>query len=433
MMSELYTFESAARKIKAAYIFPLVIGIFTLFIFPRSRDCFLSPIPEPGKERAKNYHFPSREASIIPISFPNILAEISFYPICSRPDIKENEKKHLIVLNRSKRARAIGDVDIVFFSCDFKNGVRDFSFSDRETEIGLKTRKSDNDQLEVEVILSQDLKNSLQLNFKEPVVFSIAKDPYVSESLLNTLPFSDLVRAKWWGNDLFNQLYHPQGAPKERLQMEQGGYISEFDTSQYLIFRDGKWLAASGKDDTTLYPLAVAQPINCKELRIKVWDPTGSFAQFSLPLQTSLPFKIRMEDLFLQPKMRTLHRICCNLEKDSFELKTGDALIRKNGKWQLLSSKDKELLRREYSDSEVFVFDGISCTLGRKILKGHLFNGMRTLSEEIKIPLHVKKGKPDAPPPSQQDPAAKSSQARKWNEQQEKNIQNPNQDKGKCA
>ena len=192
-------------------------------------------------------------------------------------------------------------------------------------------------------------------------------------------PFRLLAEAKWWGRDQF-QMTAESG---ERLEIGTLDLL-EIHEGEWLVWKENRW-EKSEKPEKDL-PIARIQSTMPRGLVLEGWGSEGH-TRISLNSAVGPPFKMRGEDLFGSIRIRSEKQISCMLEKQCMVLKTGDWVLKTNGRWKILRKKDeKDAFLNGKLFGELFILEQISQKQGQKMIQGRLFNPGRTQVVSIEMP-----------------------------------------------
>lgn len=343
-------------------------------LLPKNEDIVLSPYPAPPirtySEKKKVCSEEEEPPLIFPI--PDLSKELK---LCSVPS-RDNPSISLwkIYANGSWSAIEEGKMSFRPSWCD-------------ESRVDGIVEKIDENGVKI-TLLFPDIKGVI---FTNNSFFLKVEDHAPPQELMNRPFIRELQSCKWWGRDRLKE----ESLKELRLQFfpdHKPAYLCKVTPANYLIYKDKHWQLASKEDDNSRYPIARFASDNDRKLQ--VWDELGNFVSISLLEGNVQPIKTAKESLFLNPKLKTLYRVTCLFDKTPLALHAGDLAEHKEGGWTILTDVEREKVLDGYAENDLFYFDGIKKEKGKKILCGYLMNGMRTLKEEIYVPLHQKKEQP---------------------------------------
>lgn len=194
-------------------------------------------------------------------------------------------------------------------------------------------------------------------------------------------PFRLLAEARWWGRDVFREQYG-EGAIAERLEVGANELL-ELKEGKWLVWKEQHWELADMPEKEK--PIAHIHSQAGRNLVLEGWDHDGHI-RLALSPAVSPPFKAKGEELFTSVRVRSEKQISCMLEKQCMVLKTGDWILKANGRWKILRKKEERaafLNGKLFGD--LFVFDQIHQKQGQKVIQGRIFNPSRTQVASIEV------------------------------------------------
>lgn len=298
-------------------------------------------------------------APILPI--PNLKEEMTFSFDPPRPEGGAVGKRLLVRLKSgggSKRVVLPCRIDFEF-QCQklsFAKGASPFWLELKEVERGIEGR------MFIAAIDGKTMEG-------DPFVAEAEECPIQrSEEFVEGSAFRQLADGKWWGKDLL-------GSGAERLEIGAGEFV-ELHEGDWLAWEGKKW--EKTKDLRVIRPIAHVQSVSAKALVFEGWDMEGHI-RLALGGASSVPFKMRGEDLFSAIRVRSEKQISCMLEKQCLVLKTGDWVLKNGGRWKVLRKKEEqEAYTNGKLSGELFIFEQIAQKAGQKVIQGRLFNPGRT-------------------------------------------------------
>lgn len=325
----------------------------------------ISPVVGPVKKSA----LPKKEEPPLVFSVPDLSKELKLCSVPSRDNPSHTEW----------RIYANGEWTLV----DEGRIILKPSW-DKEKSIVGAVEKEDEKGVRI-TLLFPEIKDVI---LTETTFFLPKQELAASTELLAKSYIRELQSCKWWGKDRFKE----DSSEEQRLQLfseNRSSYLCKITPASFIIYKDKRWQTASSQDEINLYPIA-----RLSDRKLQVWDEIGNFV--SLPLQEGAlqPIKTPKETLMLTPRLKTLYRITCLFDKTPLALHAGDLAEHREGGWTVLTDAEKEKVLDGYAENDLFYFEGIKKEKGKKILHGYLMNGMRTLKEEVHVPLHQKKEQP---------------------------------------
>lgn len=356
------------------YFSLLGVALFTALLYlllPKEETLSLASYPSlsPGEGSMKKPTLPEKKEPPLVFPVPDLSKELKLCSVPSRDNPATTEW----------RIYANGDWTLV----DDGRIILKPSW-DKENSIVGMIEKEDEKGVNI-TLLFPEIKDVI---LTETSFFLPKQEMVASPELLAKSYIRELQTCKWWGKDRFKE----DSSEEQRLQLlseSRSSYLCRITPSSCLIYKDKRWQIASALDDISLYPIA-----RLADRKLQVWDEIGNFV--SLPLQeaTLQPIKTPKETLMLTPRLKTLYRITCLFDKTPLALHAGDLAEHREGGWTVLTDVEKEKVLEGCAENDLFYFEGIKKEKGKKILHGYLMNGMRTLKEEVHVPLHQKKEQP---------------------------------------
>jgi hypothetical protein len=350
-----------------------------------------APLIEMHKEKVK--------APLAPLSFelglkeprfelvlPNLEAEFSVSMIPPRPDNKAGVCSLNVRLNKVGAVRKV-TLPARVGLCYSNEG--DLMFASQESLFWLELSISENQRLEAQIHvegLERPETRNCYLSLKENPLCSSRDLPPFS-------PFQSLAEGKWWGRDLFCQKVKGGGACNERIEIGNLSSIEvlSFKKGEWIAYEEGKWKKIAQLEQAKGLSLAHIVSVQEGGVILEGWDEKGYY-RFLVSQMPSSSFKVRPEELFTSVRIRSERQISCMLEKQRMILRVGDWVLKGEGRWTVVRSKeDRQALEEGKLVGEIFVFDRIETKQGQKIVQGHLFNLSR--SQEVPVILPVQPSK----------------------------------------
>lgn len=214
----------------------------------------------------------------------------------------------------------------------------------------------------------------------------------------NASYFQVLKDAKWWGCD---ELIRHYGGPefykyrdKHKIEFEMGDetYMCFGAQGDSFFWDNGKW-NEGGNEEETGRPIVTIRTVSSKKLELEGWDETG-FNSFKLVLTPEYrpERSFNLDHLPTSIRIRNGTQISCILNKRRILLKEGDWLVRTSKGWRTLNKvceMDDYLNHKLRGD--LFIFDKLEKEHGKLVVKGHLFDEMRTSKQSMTIPIMAEK------------------------------------------
>lgn len=326
--------------------------------------------------------------------FQHLREEIILLGRNARPDASAREVKMLIGLKSSKEEKIAVDGSPIYVDVNKKGndmfGALHFSENDKGP-IAIKPVSLEGNSVLIEVSGEEDGQFMVQERPLSPSGNKDKRDHY----------FHLLSQAKWWGTDILFQKYggeeYKEMKDKQKLEFADKGssYVQFVSQGDYLLWDEDQWTIVPLSSVSPTKPLAHVKSISSKGIEMEAWDETG-FYSYYVKLQRQGPAKVneKLETVFSSGRLQTSSQISCVLGKRRVILKPGDWLL-KNGKgWHNLKKVDEiEDCLQHKIKGELFLFEGMEKEQGKIIIKGHIFDEMRTQIQPVSIPISTEKNK----------------------------------------
>ncbi len=300
----------------------------------------------------------------------------------SRPDYLKNATEILVQLKTAQEKKIISVGNPIYLK---KEGEQLF-FSSEPTDLSVMPQLS----AEGELILKAE-KGQWTARASEELGFRLG------DRFRETPTYArSFKEAKCWGLDPLFQHYagpeHRGLREKHKIQFPEGFlFVAQGD---YLSWQEGRWSAVS-LDKAKGEPLARVKALGPKGVELEVWDESGFQKTLIKIDQAYLPKAIPHADqLPTGIRLRTSTQVACTLGKRRLILKEGDWLLRSSVGWRKLkTAQEIEDCLHHKIRGELFIFDELEKQQGKILLKGHLFDEMRTQMQFVQIPLMADKKK----------------------------------------
>ncbi len=316
----------------------------------------------------------------------------------TRPDVRGDSEEILLRLKTSKKEKRILNGTPVFLSFfTEENGrVHIVDFSEEPSSVRVTANVLDKEKALIEVCLDADTKQFVSQ-------LAGALGARVDSLLQKTeeVAIQDLKRAKWWGHDLFLQNYggkeYLKLANKHKLEIGDPAHICFVGESDFLVWEEGVWKnVGDAVEALNGRVIARIKSIQQRKMEMEVWDETGFYGVcFPLEMQTSARLSNRTDQLPASLRMRTATQVTCTLGgKKRFILRQGDWLLKTAAGWRNLKKNSEiDAYVRQELRGELFIFDKLEKEKNKAVLKGHIFDEMRTQMQPVHIPIVMEKGK----------------------------------------
>ena len=343
-------------------------------------------------------------------AFLNLNHEIVVLAKNTRPDAPLSRAgKILVGLKSSGEEREVTSGSLIYLHYDPASTGASFRFSSEPDSLWIKPVIMDQSGVLIEVGREIAIKGVVE---QEKSSF-VLPEPSASDALGGRAlgrrsagkEIEELKQASLWGRDILFEKYGGREfqAVKEKVKLEfaapaQVCFVSQGD---YVTLLDGHWKVVALQEAHPNAPLLYIKMLSSKGVEIQAWDATG-FYPFQLKMEVQKPPKLtpRPEGLPSSLRVRTVSQVTCLLDKRRLILKKGDWLLKTAAGWRNLKrSQEIDDCLYHRLRGELFIFDSIDKEGGKMVLKGNLFDEMRTQVQPVVIPIEnekkaPKKGKP---------------------------------------
>ncbi len=315
------------------------------------------------------------------IPFPNLQGEILFSYDPPRPDGVSQSPCLRVRLKKTAQIRRVSLP--CRLNLQYAPGEK-LSFLEEESPFWVELSAAYGNQIEAKVYISSPHEEKIEAGgFLATPQEDGMQTP---QEFPEKSPFRLLGEAHWWGPDLFLGRFQ-QSPPLHRLELggQANSCLIEVQEGEWLVWREGKWEKSAALIDSQDKPIAKIHSASGKTLILEGWEGDNHIL-FSFSPAPGVAFKMRGEDLFSSIRVRSKKQISCMMEKQCVILKTGDWVLKTNGRWKVLRRKeDREAYLNGKIVGELFVFDQIEAKQGQKMICGDLFNPGRTQLVPIQI------------------------------------------------
>ncbi|HSX11284.1 MAG TPA: hypothetical protein VLF94_06200 [Chlamydiales bacterium] len=313
----------------------------------------------------------SGEGPVFPI--PDLQGELMFSFDPPRPCGAVEGQRLLVRMKKSAESRR------VTLPCRLDLEIqRDrLTFAKEKSPFWIELAAAPNGQIEARGYISQEEGKLDAGNFLAAVEESPLQ---AAQEFAEGSPFRLLAEARWWGRDQFREHLGSDGFA-ERLEV--GAEVLEVREGDWLVWKERAWQKNAAAEDGK--PIAHIQSMTGKTLVLEGWDLEGH-TRIAIGAAASPPFKMKGEDLFSAIRIRSEKQISCMLEKQCMVLKTGDWVLKTNGRWKILrKAQEREACLSGKLAGELFVFEQIHTKQGQKMIQGRLYNPSRTQTVAIEM------------------------------------------------
>ncbi len=311
----------------------------------------------------------------------------------SRPDAVDRDAKILLSLKTGQDQKTTTSGKVLFLQQNEESGS--FAFSEVQQPLWVKPILLDNGRVLIEVGKKMGQLETAH-GHEEKGQFVVPASSVSSGAGQNRIQeaLGQLKNARCWGRDLFIQHYGGAefGMWKEKYKIEfSQGYVSFVAAGDYLIWKQGRWEEGGLSDLSAEQPVAAVKSVSPKGIELTVWDDSGFYpVQVQLPLEHPGKFSLKPDATPMHPRLRTASQISCMLGKKRVILRQGDWLIKTATGWRNLRRKeDIENCLQHRLKGELFIFDALEKEQGKWVLKGTLFDEMRTQVQNISVPIEA--------------------------------------------
>jgi hypothetical protein len=303
----------------------------------------------------------------------------------SRPDVSEKQATLTIGVRGEKGTKTF-QMGEPFFIASGKEGV---GFSSEPTACLVKPRFNANREVVFDMVRHVEGK-------EEQATFVVDEmDPAESEALY----FKSILGAKLWTGDVLLRLYG--GEEEKALSAKQKIEFSADGNSSVCLVSQGDYLSWDGRGWRTTplaqadpkSPIALVRSASAKEVELSVWDETGFICrEVKLGKQADSRMDRKTDGLLQAPRLRSANQVSCVMGKRRIVIKVGDWVLKTPSGWHnLRTAEEIEDCIHYRTRGQLFVFDSLDKEGGAVMLRGHLFDEMRSSSQEIALPVSQEK------------------------------------------
>lgn len=330
----------------------------------------------------------------------HLARELSVIAHNSRPDAEGDDVKILLGLKGVKEPLSISSGRTLFLASDGELGT--LGFSEERQPLWIRPILLENGRVLIEAgrkLGHLDLGQGYEE--KGQFIVSVALNRSFSQiehSLPQETAVAALRKGHCWGKDALIQHYGgvELASWRDRYKIEISSGVSQhivFVTAgDYLQWNGSRWLWANRDQLATNMPVALVKNISSRGVEFIVWDESGF-----CPIQVELPLEQggRSQGGDIMPthlRFRTASQISCLFGKKRVLLRQGDWIVRTSVGWRSLRRpEDVENCLQHRLKGELFIFDKLVQEQGRWVLKGALFDEMRTQMQPVSIPMDTER------------------------------------------
>lgn len=379
----------------------IIGGLFSSFFFTKEESSRLRKPVIIAQKKIKlhpAYHVLPLQHQYNTLFEQDIERDIRFFGKNSRPDASKQSIEGLVGFDSSDQRSFLAQNKKHYLK--YTNGK--LEFSEKTTPIWLVISSLSDDILELQLnfLLAHSSNSEV---FQHTKTLKVAKSFSEEESLCKDIEktswYEQFSKVKWWGGDKFYDTYGALSKNykigSQRLDFKGDGadflFVNSGDT---LIYKENMWQKPQDQEETTSYPLAFVKEATPLKMQIAIYDKSGIFSKnVQLFPEKFQPLKVNIEETFTKFRQKSLEKITCKLGKKTIILKEGDWVLKTESGWKVLKDyEDIEKYLNLITKGELFVFDKIEKTTDAgNVLKGRLFDPMRSQVQTIRIPLSTGK------------------------------------------
>lgn len=317
----------------------------------------------------------------------------------SRPEAMGQEAQILLKFKSDAKEKQIVSGKTLYL--DKNETIDGYVFSDGPQSVWIKPILLENGRVLVEAgkkIGQLDTSHGTEEKgqFVLPVSFSPSRvDQKFSSDAKRSL--HDLKNAKCWGKDQLIQQYggseFSRWKEKMKIEFPQGAnsYVCFVATGDYLSWQQGRWKEAALSEVDPSTSVAWVKAVSPRGIELTVWDESGFYpASVELAFEHSGNVNPKIESVMTQLRLRSASQISCMLGKKRVVLRQGDWMLKTGKGWRSLRRKEEiESYLQHRIKGELLIFDSLEKEQGRFVMKGTLFDEMRTQAQNISIPIEI--------------------------------------------
>ena len=330
-----------------------------------------------------SFSFDLKEVPIA-LSLPRLQPEISFSADLPRPDRSLGLESLFLRLNQSAESKRVAlpcRIDLQF------NGGK-LVFAEHQSPFWLELTELAEDRVQGVVWVETSSHGKVEA---ERFAASLQASPLrTPQEFPKRSPFQILGEARWLGHDVFAEKYGGQQTLRIGMGSQANLHVLDLKEKEWIVWKEDRWVKGALDEK----PLAIAriESSNSKALILEGWED-DTYIRVALAAGVPSPFKIRGEDIFNSIRVRSEKQISCMMDKQCLILKTGDWVMKTNGRWKILRKKEeKEAYQSGKTSGELFVFEKIESKLNQKFMSGFLFNAEKSQVIPIDLPANKQAG-----------------------------------------
>lgn len=331
------------------------------------------------KEEGKplSFSFDLKEVPIA-LSLPRVEPEITVSADLPRPDRRVGMGSLFLRLNQSAESKRVAlpcRIDLQFNSGKLV-------FAEHQSPFWLELTDVAKDKVQGVVWVETSSQEKVEA---ERFTASLQASPLrTPQEFPQRSPFQILGEARWLGHDLFAEKYGGHQTLRIGMGSQANPHVLDLREKEWIVWHEDRWV--KGTLDEKRLAIARIESSNSKTLILEGWEE-DSHIRVALASVAPSPFKIRGEDIFNSIRVRSEKQISCMMDKQCLILKTGDWVMKTNGRWKILRKKEeKEAYQSGKISGELFVFEKIESKLNQKFISGFLFNVEKSQVIPIDLP-----------------------------------------------
>ena len=331
--------------------------------------------------------------------FPDLSGKILFLARSSRPDSELMETRYLLGLKGSQEKRVVEQDQKLYLTYEEDRLV----FSEKATPLWIKPKQNGEERTLLQmgidlaynqgaVLLSETREHLIKEDWK-PLKREQVSHPELIAGI------DAFEGAKWWSADrLFDQYAGDEYQIYKGLERLEilGEHILFVEEGRTYVWKEEKWSVGSEEG----YPLARVKEITPFKMSFELWDPSGiETVHMTFNRERARPIAIRLEEIFTRLRQRTTSRVSCRIDNRATILKVGDWLFHTDRGWHTVkNSYEIDAIVKFKVMGELFIFDGLESSDGKKVFCGSLFDPMRTELQSVRLPISQMKTLEHSPP-----------------------------------
>lgn len=324
---------------------------------------------------------------------PRLIHELVLIARNTRPDAPCAEPCILVGSKATGEERCIKVGENLYLSelDREKEGRRGLRFSSTESSMWIKPVSFNRSNVTFEAyrFLEEEKKEE-----KAPLVLSPSQEQMSARGSTAQKEGAAFVKAmreaRHCGRDRLLETYGGESfralKEKEKVQFGEGenSYVCFVSSGDLLQWHEGRWRQILPSEVSASEPVAQVKTASLRGVEIELWDETGFFR---LPIRVEMLAARHMSKeapLFTSIRLRNGSQVTCIAGKRRLVLREGDWLLKTSSGWRNLRRLEQiEDCIHHRLIGELFIFDGLETVQGKTVMKGHLFDAMRTEMQAV--------------------------------------------------